>query len=301
MDNVLISFLTSRAALAAGLACALIFCPFAARGDPPPDPLKNLVYGQAGGHDLKLDLYQPPVGDQPAARQLRPVIVFLHGGGWRVGSKAEGEQVVAAVTGAGYALASVDYRLSGEAIFPAQIQDCKTAVRWLRANAGRYGLDPKRIGVTGFSAGGHLAALLGTSAGVEALEGRAEGSPRESSRVQAVCDVSGPVDLSIPTHSIIGKLSVYGELAGSASEKPALVRAANPTTYITGKEPPFLIIQGDQDHLVVPEHAKRLAEALRGKGVPVTMVTVQGGGHVPFGPEQAATTVKFFERQFEKE
>ncbi len=263
-----------------------------------PTVLKNLVYGQASGRDLKLDLYQPLATDTTPSPAPRPVIVFLHGGGWRVGSKAEAAKVVEAVNGAGYAVASVDYRLSGTAIFPAQIQDCKTAVRWLRANAAKYGLNPRRIGVMGFSAGGHLAALLGTSAGVESLEGRDEGSPRESSRVQAVCDVSGPVDLAIPTHSIIGKLSVYGELAGSASEKPALVRAANPVTYITGKEPPFLIIQGGQDELVVAKHAELLADALRKKGGSVLMVTVQGGGHIPFGPEQSETAIKFFAGTF---
>ena len=279
------------------LVLALAFQPLIAAAAPPPAVSKDLVYGQADGHDLKLDLYQPLAGDFAPTTKPHPVVVFLHGGGWKIGSKKEAAQVVEAITGAGFALASVDYRLSGEAVFPAQIQDCKTAVRWLRANAAKYGLDPKRIGVMGFSAGGHLAALLGTSAGVEALEGRAEGSPRESSRVQAVCDVSGPVDLSIPTHSIIGKLSVRGELGGSASAKPVLVREANPTTYITGKEPPFLIIQGDQDKLVVPKHAEVLAAALRKKGVPVTMVTVQGGGHVPFGPEQEDTTVKFFEHE----
>ncbi len=281
------------------VALLLVFCPLASPAAQPVTALKDLVYGQAGGHGLKLDLYRPilPTTD---ASSPRPVIVFLHGGGWRVGGKKEASQVVDAITGAGYALASVDYRLSNEAIFPAQIQDCKTAVRWLRANAGKYGLDPRRIGVMGFSAGGHLAALLGTSAGVEALEGRAEGSPRESSRVQAVCDVSGPIDLFIPTRSLIGKLSVRGELNGSASERPELARQANPTTYITGQEPPFLIIQGDRDKLVAPKHAEVLAAALRAKKAPVTVVIVQGGGHVPFGAEQADTTVKFFGRAFGK-
>ncbi len=265
----------------------------------PPQAFKDLVYGHASGHELKLDLYLPvlPTTVLPGPR---PIVVFLHGGGWRVGSKKEASKVVASITGAGYALASVDYRLSNEAIFPAQIQDSKTAVRWLRANAGKYGLDPQRIGAMGFSAGGHLAALLGTSSGVEALEGREEGSPRASSRVQAVCDVSGPVDLFIPTDSLIGKFSVHGELDGSASEKPALARQANPTIYITGKEPPFLIIQGDQDTLVVPKHAEVLAAALRAKHVPVTVVIVKGGGHVPFGAEQADTTVRFFAREFGK-
>ena len=278
------------------LSLALILQPVVSKAAPSPAEIKNLVYGQADGHGLKLDLYLPSA----ASPTPRPVILFLHGGGWRVGDKREAEKVVDSVTIAGYALASVDYRLSGEAIFPAQIQDCKTAVRWLRANAGKYNLDPQRVGVMGFSAGGHLAALLGTSAGVEALEGRDEGSPRESSRVQAVCDVSGPVDLAIPTRSIIGKLCVYGELAGTAAEKPALVREADPTTYITGKEPPFLIIQGDQDKLVAPKHAEVLAAALRAKKIPVELVIVKGGGHVPFGPEQETTTIDFFNRELGK-
>ncbi len=298
--RLLIPSRIGRVAWLAFFSCALFLHPHASPASPPPTVLKNLVYGQADGHDLKLDLYRPPIGDFAPTNAPCPVIVFLHGGGWRVGSKDEGKQVVDVVTGAGYALVSVDYRLSGEAIFPAQIQDCKTAVRWVRAHAGEYGLDPTRVGAMGFSAGGHLAALLGTSAGVEALEGRAEGSPRESSRVQAVCDVSGPVDLSLPTHSIIGTLSVYGELGDFASKRPALVHEANPATYITGKEPPFLIIQGDQDKLVVPKHAEVLAAALRARRVPVELVTVQGGGHVPFDPEQADTTIKFFERRFRK-
>ncbi len=277
----------------------LVFCPGVLTAEQLPQTLKNLVYGQANGHGLKLDLYLPNL-PATVAQGPRPVVVFLHGGGWRVGSKNEAKEVVKFITGAGYALASVDYRLSNEAIYPAQIQDCKTAVRWLRANASKYRLDPQRIGVLGFSAGGHLAALLGTSAGVESLEGRAEGSPRESSRVQAVCDVSGPVDLFIPTNSFIGKFSVHGELGGSASEQPERARQANPTTYITGKEPPFLIIQGDQDKLVVPKHAEVLAAALRAKKIPVELVIVKGGGHVPFGAEQADTTVKFFEREFGK-
>ena len=118
--------------------------------------------------------------------------------------------------------------------------------------------------------------------------------------MQAVCDVSGPVDLALPTHSVIGTLSVYGELGDFASKRPALVHEANPVIYITGKEPPFLIIQGDQDKLVVPRHAELLAAALRQKKVPVTLVTVQGGGHIPFGPEQSDTTIKFFDRIFGK-
>ena len=255
----------------------------------------NVVYGQAGGHDLKLDLYLPAV---PAAgKKGWPVVVYVHGGGWRVGGKKEGKQYAELFNRNGIALASIDYRLSGEAIWPAQILDAKTAVRWLRANARRSGLDPERIGAMGASAGGHLVALLGTTAGVAALEDRSEGSPEASSRVRAVCDISGPTDLSIPTDSLIGRLSVRGELDGPAEEKPDLVRQADPSRYVKGGEPPFLLIFGEQDRLVVPEHAYKLEKALKAHGDNVTLDLVPGGKHVPMrGQKQRDEAVAFFKK-----
>ena len=269
---------------------------------PPPAAhgaatLADIPYARGSGHDLLLDLYLPDTTGPGGARP-RPVIVFLHSGGWRVGDKSAAKQIAGWVGETGYALASVNYRLSNEGIFPTQIIDCKAAVRWLRANADRFGLDGHRVGVIGFSAGGHLAALLGTTGGVAALEDLGLGSPQASSRVQAVCDVSGPVDLSIPTNSLIGKLSVLGELGGSAASKPALVRAADPSLYVQAGDPPFLIIQGDRDSLVAPAHAQRLYAALRAKGVEATLDLVPGGGHVPFGPEQDRTAREFFVRYF---
>ncbi len=281
------------------------------------------AYAQVGGHNLLLDLYLPRLDILGGGTRPRPVIVFLHGGGWRVGDKSDVEKLVGVVPDSsarprssedelirnerrnlvsdeGYVVASVNYRLSNEGIFPTQIIDCKAAVRWLRANADRLGLDPNRIGVLGFSAGGHLAALLGTTDGVAALEDPGMGNPKTSARVQAVCDVSGPVDLNIPTTSIIGKLSVFGELGGTASEKPALVRQADPSLYVKAGDPPFLIIQGDKDTLVTPAHAQRLQAALRAKGVEATLDLVPGGGHVPYGPAQARTTRDFFARHFGK-
>ena len=275
------------------------------QGTPPVPPaathgaatFTNVPYAHASGHDLLLDLYLPATTG-PGGTRPRPVIVFLHGGGWRVGGKSEGREVAGLVGDTGYALASVNYRLSNEGQFPTQIMDCKAAVRWLRANAGRFGLDPRRIGVLGFSAGGHLAALLGTTGGVAGLEDPGEGNPNQSSRVQAVCDVSGPVDLNIPTSSLIGKLAVLGELGGSAPSKPALVRAANPSLYVHAGDPPFFIIQGEEDGLVRPAHAQQLYSALRAKGVDATLDTVEKGGHVPFGPDERRATRDFFVRQF---
>ena len=200
----------------------------------------------------------------------------------------------------GYALASVNYRLSQDALFPAPVIDGKTAVRWVRANAHRFGLDPKRVGAMGFSSGGHLASMLGTTAGVASLEDPGMGNPKESSRVQAVCDVSGPVDMNIPTDSVIGKLSVYGEFGGPASSKPDLVRQADPSLYVKAGDSPFLIIQGAKDSLVTPAHAQRLYAALKAKGVEVTLDVVPGGGHDPYGDEQHRAAREFFVRHFGK-
>ncbi len=264
---------------------------------PPNDgKLENIVYGQAGGHDLKLDLYLPTT-PAPARGKGRPVVIYIHSGGWRVGSKAEGGRYAKLFTDNGIAFASIDYRLSGEAIWPAQILDSKTAVRWTRANARRYGLDPARIGAFGASAGGHLVALLGTTEGVKALEDLGEGSPQASSRVQAVCDVSGPVDLSIPTHSLIGKLAVSGEMHATPQENPALYRQTNPALYVKGGEPPFLIVQGDADKLVLPKNALLLEAALKAHGDRVTVDMVPGGKHIPLeGEPQLREIIVFFMR-----
>lgn len=294
--RVLLFALSSSAVLLLLPACA----PHFAGHHPAPAkagtdrPYHNLVYGQGGGKALRLDLY--PATSVVANPPPAPVIVFLHGGGWKVGDKNEIEPYAARFTEAGFAVVSVNYRLSSDGRFPTQIFDCKTAVRWTRAHAAQYGLDPKHIGVLGFSAGGHLAALLGTTAGVQKLEDRAAGSPDASSRVQAVCDVSGPVDLTLPPRSLIGKLSIDGLLGGTAREKPDLAREGNPALYATPDDAPTLLIYGSADELVPPIHAKILSEALRKAGVEAEVLTVEGGKHVPFFGQQQQAAVDFFVR-----
>ena len=147
---------------------------------------KDLIYASTQQKQLALDLYIPDGAPK------RPLVVWIHGGAWRAGSRAKPPALY--LTAQGYAVASISYRFSQEAVFPAQIHDCKAAIRWLRANALKYGYDATRIGVWGASAGGHLAALLGTSGGVKGLEGDL-GNARESSTVQAVVDFFGPTDL----------------------------------------------------------------------------------------------------------
>ena len=284
-------FLSSRVCLLLVATVGLPGCVLLRRSPKQPPPLRSVVYGHASNRALTLDIFLPT---DPENGRKRPVVLFLHGGGWKVGDKSEVADYVDLYTTAGYAVVSVNYRLSGVARFPAQILDCKTAVRWVRANAGTYGLDPQRIGVLGLSAGGHLAALLGTSEGVKTLEDRSEGSPNESSRVQAVVDVSGPTDLTIPTHSLIGKISVDGLFGGPVPQHLALAKEANPALYATPDDAPTLLIFGDQDDLVLPVNANLLADALHKVGVPAEILTVHGGKHVPFFEQQQESALAFF-------
>jgi acetyl esterase/lipase len=238
---------------------------------------KDLAYARAGDRDLYLDLYAAQ-----DAREPQPVILWIHGGAWRMGSKEHPPAL--RLVERGYAVASTSYRLSQEAIFPAQIHDCKAAVRWLQAHAGAYGLDPARVGAWGASAGGHLAALLGTSGGVSELEGEL-GSPGYSSRVQAVCDFFGPTDFR-RMNDVPGAMghdapdSPESQLIGAPiQQNPDKVARANPITYVDPGDPPFLIVHGDADRTVISGQSKLLYDALRAAGVEVTLHLVQGAGH----------------------
>jgi acetyl esterase/lipase len=201
---------------------------------------------------------------------------------------------------AGYALASLNYRLSQHALFPAQIEDCKAAVRWLRANAERFGLDAERFASWGESAGGHLAAMLGTAGGERTLD---VGAHLEvSSRVQAVLDFFGPTDFSqMDAHRLPHGMihdpadSPESQLVGGAiQEHPAEVARANPVTYVTSAAPPFLIVHGDNDPLVPHHQSVLLDTALRAVGVPVTFHTVLGGGHGGFSDPQVPALIRTF-------
>jgi acetyl esterase/lipase len=210
------------------------------------------------------------------------VIVWVHGGAWRQGSKENTR--AARMAGRGYAVASVGYRLSQEAIFPAQIHDCKAAVRWLRAHADDYDLDPRRFGAWGGSAGGHLVALLGTSGGVAELEGEL-GNLDQSSHVQAVCDFYGPSDF-LRMDDLPGNMvhdapdSPESQLVGAPiQERPDLVARASPITYLSGDEPPFLIVHGQEDATVIANQSELLYGALREAGVEATLHLVPGAGH----------------------
>src|SRR3990172_320618 len=215
---------------------------------------------------LHLDL-RLPSGTPPF-----PVVVWVHGGAWQGGNKSlsRGHHALQQ-RDRGYAVASIEYRLSGEAIFPAQIQDCKAAIRWLRANAVRYGLDPGRIAAWGSSAGGHLVALLGTAAGVADLQDPVQGNASQTDVVQAVVDWYGPTDfqqLSGGHHDTDSPESRL--LGGDIDDCPERVALASPLTYVDPGDPPFLIQHGSRDGTVDPNQSALLHAALLAAGVPST-------------------------------
>ncbi|HEY3111394.1 MAG TPA: alpha/beta hydrolase-fold protein [Chloroflexota bacterium] len=240
--------------------------------------ISTVLYGSGGGRPLSMHLLRP----QPAPSRPAPALLFVHGGAFRHGSKDAGVGRLFTFARRGYVCASVEYRLSGEATWPAQIEDCKCAVRYLRAHAAELGLDPDRIGAWGPSAGGHLVAMLGLAPDRPELEGSG-GWAEHSSRVQAVCDWFGPSDLltMIEQPSTIDRSgSDYPEswlLGGRVQDQPERARSASPIGYVSGREPPFLIAHGDQDTVVPYQQSQLLYEVLG--SADVTLQTVRGAGH----------------------
>lgn len=232
----------------------------------------DLAYVPEGGERQMLDVYVPT-----DAKGALPLVVWIHGGGWRRGSKTHCPALP--LVQHGYIVASINYRLSERAKFPAQIEDCKAALRWLRAHAKKYHIDPKRVGVWGDSAGGHLAALLGTSGDVKELEGK-EGNSDQSSRVQAVIDWYGPSDFLHLDRALDRPDSPVSHLLGGpVEENKDKARQASPVTFVSKDDPPFLIMHGDKDRLVHINQSERLAEALKKAGVKVSFKRIEGAGH----------------------
>jgi acetyl esterase/lipase len=253
------------------------------RAEAPTTPgfkvLPNLAYVNGGAEHQKLDLYLPETADHPL-----PLIIWIHGGGFSAGDKSN--PPAQRMLDQGYAVASINYRLSGEALFPAQIEDCKSAVRWLRKRAREFHLDPDHFGAWGSSAGGHLVALLGTSGHAKEFE---MGDNKDiSSQVQAVCDYFGPTDIlqmdahALPTAPFNHDAPNSPEsrlIGGPIQENKEKAARVNPITYISADAPPFLIVHGDQDPLVPYHQSQLLFEALQKAGVSAHLHTIHGAGH----------------------
>ncbi len=240
---------------------------------------RAVTYGTADGVALKMDVYYPE-----AAEGAVPAVLYVHGGGWTAGDKREGAGVaeIPELISRGYLVAAINYRLAPQYKFPAQIEDVKCAIRFLRANAATYGIDPDRIGAWGGSAGGHLVALLGVTNAAAGFEGNG-GYADQSSRVQAVVDMFGPTDLSAIFQGAGTQL--MEQVFGTANKNSNIVKRASPVTWVSSDDPPFLIMHGEKDTLVPPSQAKILYERLIAASVPATLVIVKNAGHgfVPFG------------------
>jgi len=244
--------------------------------------LRDFVYRTVNGVAVKMDIYYPEEID---AHPL-PVTVYIHGGGWTGGDKRAGEGIVDArvLLTHGFVVVSINYRLAPTYRFPAQIEDVKCAIRYLRAYAQRYHLDPERIGVFGGSAGGHLAALLGVADEIAGFDkGEYLG---QSSRVRAVVDMFGPTNLTLLTSDPDHRRLIQ-QVFGSVE----ILKQASPVTHVSKDDPPFLILHGDKDPVVPLNQSTQLYERLRTAGVPVTLVVVKNAGHgfTPVGGQISPT------------
>ncbi len=273
-----------------------------------PDGIRaifDIPYVGNGHYRQKLDVYLPAETGKAAPL---PLVIWIHGGGWRKGNKLNIPRQLSLIE-QGFAVASINYRLSHHATFPAQIHDCKAAIRYLRKHAADYGLDPTRFGVWGSSAGGHLVALVGTSGDVRRLEGNL-GATDASSRVQAVCDFFGPTDFTKlanrPPNPNIKSTDPLMQpiprlLGGTVQDKPKLAKQASPVTYVSSDDPPFLIMQGNADPLVPWQQSQLLHQLLERAGVDSTLVIVDGAGHGFFKePHQLELVQEFFKQHLIK-
>jgi len=277
-----------------------------ASGGPPPPPhvdlrasypnnveaLFDFTYASYSGYrPLQLDIYHVP------GAGIKPAIIFIHGGGFAAGSSLAGalppawpmDKLMAQIAAQGYVVLVPNYRLSAEAKFPAQLEDAKSAIRWARANAAKYGIDSQRVAIWGESVGGSIAALVGTTCGVSGLEGR--GNTDQSSCVQAAVDWYGVTDMAqldaqAPPNATLkhnSPDSTQSQVLGCVLQDcpQEVVQRANPIAYIdaSDKNVPFLIVHGADDTAVSPKQSQIFYDALRAKGIPAKLEIAKGAGH----------------------
>lgn len=254
----------------------------------------NISYNNDDHPKHLLDIYVPP-----NAEGKLPLVVFVHGGGWLVNDKYADmgymKKTVAEIVSSGFALASIDYRFATEAVFPAQIQDCNRAVSFLVDNAEKLGLDTSRIAVIGFSAGGHLASLLGLSKNNNIESFFMPGTNR-SFTIKGVVDFYGPAELILFPRNDDVKSPESQLIGATPLSRPDLARAAGPVTYVDKNDPPFLIIHGEKDDLVSVKHSQLLSSWLTVAGVQNELIIVKGAPHfgVMFDADEVRTKVISF-------
>jgi acetyl esterase/lipase len=249
--------------------------------------IHDVEFGKGGDTTLKLHIVRP----RPLPNDPMPVVIFVHGGGFYSGNKGVGVRRLIPLAQRGYFGITIDYRLSGVAPFPAQIEDCKCAVRWVRAHAKEYNVDPQRIGAWGGSAGGTLVSLLGLTDGKQEFEGKG-GWEKESSSVQAVCNWFGRMDIyktalqekasgatpeNWEMNGVAQRLSAL--IGGVIWENPYTCKWASPITYARKGGPPFLIMHGDKDDVVPLDQSIDFHEALKEAGADSTLMVIKDIGH----------------------
>jgi acetyl esterase/lipase len=253
----------------------------------------DLVYSKPGGNELKLDLARPDEGDGPF-----PIVLVIHGGGWRGGDKASNRPALQSFAKRGYVALSPQYRFCPQNTFPAQVVDLKAAVRWAKAHAKEYKADPDHVGAVGFSAGGHLAMMLGLTGPSDGLDGEAgEGAP--DTKVHAVVNYFGPTDFGAADFPDVSKPLIKDFLGGTPDEKPEAAKKASPITYVSKGDAPVLSFQGTKDPLVPSTQATKLADAMTSAGVAGRVELLVGAGHGWGGEDLKRTlaeTVVFFDK-----
>lgn len=296
--------------------------PEPALGDPMPDRILTLANGVTVSTDISystisgyrpiiLDLYRPAQQDKPQQAGPLPLVIYIHGGGWanghtrQSGAFSDFTAVLADLSARGYVVASLEYRLSKEAPFPAAIDDVRTAIRYLRANAQRFGLDGSHVAVWGGSAGGQLAALAALQCG-SAPTGDDKNNAGQSDCVQAGVGWYGVYDFATMPQAIANAENAYLDCV--KPDCPAdRIKAASPAAHVDAKDPPMLLIHGTEDKVVPADQSRQLAAALKSAGVPVTLEIINGVGHSWIGADAAATrdaslraldlTFRFFDTQ----
>jgi len=257
--------------------------------------VKNLQYAEVDGKPLLLDLYLP---EKPEGS---PLVIWVHGGGWKGGSKQN--CFVKWLSNFGYTVASINYRLVDIAKWPAQLHDCKGAIRWLRANAQTYGYNPDCVIAAGASAGGHLVALLGTTGDSEELEGNVGGNSEQSSRVQAVVDYYGATDFLLRSRTQSWKVNklgsvVYNLLGGPANQLVDKAKQASAKFHVTPNDAPLLVFHGGKDTTVLMNQTDAIEEAYKKHNLPVTVYRLKDAGHggfVFYSSENAKHLCEFLE------
>lgn len=236
----------------------------------------GIPFGKRGRNELRIDIAQP--AGVPGQDKF-PTIVCLYGGGWILGDRQQLKGTIQVMARRGYVAVCPDYRLAPGDRFPAQIEDCKAAVRWLRANADKYCIDPQRIGVFGYSAGAHLACMLGVTRKEDGMEGKG-GNDEQSSAVQAVVSFFGPMDLTKPVfNKEVREHFLLSFLGCTLEENPDLYRRASPLTYVGPTAPPFLFVHGTKDDTVPIEQSKEMVRKLREAGVSARLIELPDQGH----------------------